>query len=79
MALGDILCENHIGSRPICEELKIEFSWFSILWVSQKKNVQFLSIYKFKEHEKTDIQIIGLLTYKLEKESFWLSPALLDC
>ena len=48
-------------------------------------NVQFLVFYKFNidsSHQNcrfSDIGVIGMLTYKLEKESFWLTPTALDC
>ena len=45
LAFQDHLDENQLGRKPISEDLKIEFSWFSILWVSPRKNVQFLAIY----------------------------------
>jgi hypothetical protein len=36
--------------------------------------VQFLVFYKFGKSDLSDIQVIGMMTYKMEKESFWLTP-----
>ena len=30
--------------------------------------------YKFSESDLSDIQVIGMMPYKMEKESFWLTP-----
>lgn len=30
--------------------------------------------YKFAKDSLSDIQVIGMMTYKMEKESFWLTP-----
>jgi len=45
--------------------------------------VQFLVFYKFqfdktRANKMSDIGVVGMLTYKLEKESFWVTPTLFD-
>jgi len=40
----------------------------------QIQQAQFLIFYKFSESDLSDIQVIGMMPYKMEKESFWLTP-----
>jgi len=48
--------------------------------VNSISNVQFLVFYKFTNTKSmSDIGVIGMLTYKLDKESLWVTPTLLDC
>jgi hypothetical protein len=48
--------------------------------VNQDK-VQFLVYYKFEEnqnHKSTDVSVIGMLSNKMERDSFWFSPTNLN-
>jgi hypothetical protein len=47
-------------------------------------NIQFWVLYKFNFDNKrkckySDLGIVGLLSYKMEKESFWLTPTAFEC
>ena len=78
-------CEGY----TLSETFHSQFSWFSILWSCNKQmtipndkesqshqiqQAQFLIFYKFSESDLSDIQVIGMMPYKMEKESFWLTP-----
>jgi len=70
--------------EPISKQIMTQFSWFSILWTCQKhnflQNVQFLVIYQFQQGGTiSDIKIVGIITYKVDNETFWLTPCLLEC
>ena len=48
--------------------------------VNQDK-VQFLVYYKFEEnqsHKSTDVSVIGMLSNKMERDSYWFSPTNLN-
>ena len=47
-------------------------------------NLQFLVFYKFEESKKKSLQpsdlcVIGMLTCKMDRDSFWFTPTHLSC